>query len=72
MRTLGAKGRLIKNATLYEFLLLGVTAGLVAAIVSDIALLIVQKQMFDLAGKFHPHIWVIGPAVGGLFVACLG
>ena len=72
LRTLGAKGRLIKNATLYEFLLLGVTAGLVAAIVSDIALLIVQKQMFDLAGKFHPHIWVIGPAVGGLFVACLG
>lgn len=72
LRTLGAKGRLIKNATLYEFLLLGVTAGLVAAIVSDIALLIVQRQMFDLAGKFHPHIWVIGPAVGGLFVACLG
>ena len=72
LRTLGAKGRLIKNATLYEFLLLGFTAGLVAAVVSDVALLIVQKQMFELAGKLHPHIWLIGPAAGGLFVACLG
>ena len=72
LRTLGAKGRLIKNATLYEFLLLGLTAGGVAAIVSDIALLIVQQQMFDLAGKLHPHIWLIGPIVGGVFVASLG
>ncbi|WP_213608550.1 FtsX-like permease family protein [Pseudoalteromonas sp.] len=72
LRTLGAKGRLIKNATLYEFLLLGGLAGLVAAFFSDIALLIVQQQMFDLAGKLHPNIWFIGPVAGGLFVAGLG
>ena len=28
--------------------------------------------MFELAGKLHPHIWLIGPIVGGVFVACLG
>ncbi len=72
LRTLGAKGRLIKNATLYEFLLLGSAAGFVAALVSDVALLIVQREMFDLAGKLHPHIWLIGPLVGGVFVASLG
>jgi putative ABC transport system permease protein len=72
LRTLGAKSRLIKNATLYEFLLLGGLAGLVAAFFSDIALLIVQQQMFDLAGKLHPHIWLIGPLAGGAFVAGLG
>ena len=72
LRTLGAKSRLIKNATLYEFLLLGSLAGLVAAFFSDIALLIVQQQMFDLAGKLHPHIWIIGPVAGGIFVAGLG
>ncbi|TMP44538.1 FtsX-like permease family protein [Pseudoalteromonas sp. S1688] len=72
LRTLGAKSRLIKNATLYEFLLLGGLAGLVAAFFSDIALLIVQQQMFDLAGKLHPNIWIIGPAAGGVFVAGLG
>ena len=72
LRTLGAKSRLIKNATLYEFLLLGSLAGLVAAFFSDIALLIVQQQMFDLAGKLHPHIWLIGPLAGGMFVSGLG
>ncbi|MEI8669545.1 cell division protein FtsX [Pseudoalteromonas sp. B131b] len=72
LRTLGAKSRLIKNATLYEFLLLGGLAGLVAALFSDIALLIVQQQMFDLAGKLHPRIWIIGPVAGGVFVAGLG
>ncbi|MEL0606482.1 FtsX-like permease family protein, partial [Pseudoalteromonas undina] len=54
LRTLGAKGQLIKNATLYEFLLLGGFAGVVGALFSDVALLIVQHQMFDLAGKLHP------------------
>lgn len=72
LRTLGAKSRLIKNATLYEFLLLGGLAGLVAAFFSDIALLVVQQQLFDLAGKLHPHIWIIGPVAGGVFVAGLG
>ncbi|MCK8123256.1 FtsX-like permease family protein [Pseudoalteromonas sp. 2CM32C] len=72
LRTLGAKSRLIKNATLYEFLLLGGLAGLVAAFFSDLALLIVQQQMFELTGKLHPHIWIIGPLAGGLFVAGLG
>lgn len=72
LRTLGAKGRLIKNATLYEFLLLGATAGFVAALISDLALFIVQREMFELAGKLHPHIWLIGPIAGGVFVATLG
>lgn len=72
LRTLGAKGRLIKNATLYEFLLLGITAGFVAALISDLALFIVQREMFELAGKLHPHIWLIGPIAGGVFVAALG
>lgn len=72
LRTLGAKGRLIKLATLYEFLLLGAIAGLVAAIVSDIALLIIQQQLFDLDGRLHPYIWLLGPASGAIFVASIG
>lgn len=72
LRTLGAKGRLIKLATLYEFFLLGLIAGLVAAIFSDIALLLVQQQLFELNGKLHPIIWLVGPAVGASFVSILG
>ncbi|OHU85018.1 MULTISPECIES: ABC transporter permease [Pseudoalteromonas] len=72
LRTLGAKGKLIKLATLYEFLLLGAIAGLVAAIVSDIALLIIQQQLFDVAGKMHPYIWLLGPLSGAGFVSVIG
>ena len=72
LRTLGAKGRLIKLATLYEFFLLGLVAGLVAAIFSDIALLLVQQQLFELSGKLHPFIWLVGPVVGASFVSILG
>lgn len=72
LRTLGAKGRLIKLATLYEFLLLGAISGLVAAIVSDITLLIIQQQLFNLDGRLHPYIWLLGPASGAMFVASIG
>ncbi|KJY99651.1 MULTISPECIES: ABC transporter permease [Pseudoalteromonas] len=72
LRTLGARGKLIRGATLYEFLLLGLIAGVVAALVSDVALFIVQRQLFELPGKFHPDIWFIGPVAGALFVALLG
>jgi len=72
LRTLGAKGRLIKLATLYEFLLLGGIAGLVAAMVSDIALLIIQQQVFDFEGRLHPYVWLLGPTSGAIFVATIG
>ncbi|CAH9061020.1 hypothetical protein PSECIP111951_02400 [Pseudoalteromonas holothuriae] len=72
LRTLGARGRLIKLATLYEFLLLGAIAGLVAALVSDVTLLVIQQQLFDVDGKMHPYVWVLGPAVGAGFVALIG
>ena len=72
LRTLGARGRLIKLATLYEFLLLGAISGLVAAMVSDVALLIIQQQLFNIDGRLHPYIWLLGPASGAIFVASIG
>jgi len=72
LRTLGAKGRLIKLATLYEFMLLGAISGLVAAIVSDVALLVIQQQLFNIEGKLHPYIWLLGPLSGAVFVASIG
>lgn len=72
LRTLGARARLIKLATLYEFLLLGAIAGLVAAVVSDVALLIIQQQLFSVEGRLHPYIWLLGPTSGAVFVAGIG
>ena len=72
LRTLGAKGRLIKLATLYEFMLLGAIAGLVAAVVSDVALLVIQQQLFNVDGRLHPYIWALGPLSGAMFVSTIG
>lgn len=72
LRTLGAKGRLIKLATLYEFMLLGAIAGLVAAVVSDLALLVIQQQLFNVDGRLHPYIWALGPLSGAMFVSTIG
>jgi putative ABC transport system permease protein len=72
LRTLGAKGRLIKLATLYEFMLLGAISGLVAAIVSDVALLVIQQQLFSVEGRLHPYIWLLGPFSGAVFVSSIG
>ncbi|TWX71742.1 FtsX-like permease family protein [Colwellia demingiae] len=72
LRTLGAKGRLIKLATLYEFMLLGAISGLVAAIVSDVALLVIQQQLFSVEGRMHPYIWLLGPLSGAIFVSAIG
>ncbi len=72
LRTLGAKGRLIKLATLYEFMLLGAISGLVAAIVSDVTLLVIQQQLFNINGRIHPYIWLLGPLSGALFVSTIG
>ena len=72
LRTLGAKGRLIKLATLYEFILLGAIAGFVAALVSDVALLVIQQQLFDVEGRLHLYVWILGPVSGALFVASIG
>jgi len=72
LRTLGARGKLIKLATLYEFLLLGAIAGFVAAFVSDVALLVIQQQMFNVEGRLHPYVWFLGPSSGAIFVALIG
>jgi putative ABC transport system permease protein len=72
LRTLGARGRLIKLATLYEFLLLGAISGFVAAFVSDITLLVIQQQLFDVDGRLHPYLWILGPVSGASFVAVIG
>ncbi|TYK66800.1 ABC transporter permease [Colwellia echini] len=72
LRTLGAKGRLIKLATLYEFILLGAIAGLVAAIVSDVTLFVIQQQLFNVDGRLHFYIWLLGPLSGAVFVSAIG
>lgn len=71
-RTLGAKGKTIQNAITIEFLSLGAISGVIAAIVAEVSLFMLQWQMFEMDWQVHWELWLIGPLSGALFVALVG
>lgn len=72
LRTLGAKGSLIKSAAILEFLLLGVLAGTLATFIAEALLMVLQSQVFSMSVSLHPALWWIGPVGGGVVIALLG
>ncbi len=72
LRTLGAKGRLLRNSVLYEFLALGALAGLLASLTMEIALYFLQTQLFQMSARFHGEFWLIAIMSGSLFVGTIG
>jgi putative ABC transport system permease protein len=72
LRALGSSRKLILGVQWVEFSTLGLLAGLLAALGAEIAVAILQQQMFNLAFGFHPWLWVVGPLSGGLLVGMLG
>jgi len=72
LRTLGSSRRLILGIQLVEFSVLGVMAGLLAAIGAEAAVAMIQRFMFDLPFAMHPWIWLVGPIAGGVLVGALG
>ena len=72
LRTLGAKGSLIKLAAILEFLLLGVLAGGLATLIAEGLLMVLQSEVFDMTVSLHPALWWIGPVGGGIVIALLG
>jgi putative ABC transport system permease protein len=72
LRTLGAKGSLLRNSVLYEFVALGAIAGLMASIGMEIAVYILQSQVFNMTGSFHFQYWLVGIGAGAFFVGTIG
>ena len=72
LRTLGAKGRLIRASVVYEFVIIGVVAGLMAALSNELSLYMLQTQIFQMPASLHPEYWVIAPIVGAIVVGVLG
>ena len=72
LRTLGAKGSLLRNSVLLEFVCLGVVAGLMAGIAMEGAVFVIQTQVFDMSPSFHLSYWGIGIAAGAAFVGSVG
>jgi len=72
LRTLGAKGSLLRNSVLFEFIALGGVAGLMASIAMEIAVYFLQTQVFEMAASFHFSYWLVGIGAGATFVGVMG
>jgi putative ABC transport system permease protein len=72
LRTLGARGRFLQQAVLFEFAALGLLAGVFATLLAEILLSVVQLRMFQLPFTPHYSLWGIGPVAGLLLLTGLG
>jgi putative ABC transport system permease protein len=72
LRTLGAKGRLIRASVLCEFIIIGLVAGAMAAIANELSLYLLQTQVFQMEASLHWQYWLIAPLAGALVVGVLG
>ena len=72
VRALGGSAKLVRGSLIVEFLVLGGFAGIVAVVGSELTVAILQFQVFDLALRLHPWVWLVGPVAGALIITSVG
>jgi len=72
LRTLGAKGSLIRKSVIFEFVIIGVVAGFMAALANELSLYMLQTNVFQMSARLHFEYWAVAPAVGAVVVGILG
>lgn len=72
LRTLGAPAKLLSRSVTYEFIILGAISGLIATLAMELALWILQTQVFEMAATLHWRFWLVGPLAGAIVVGTLG
>jgi putative ABC transport system permease protein len=72
LRTLGAKGSLIRASVIFEFVIIGVVAGGMAALANELSLYMLQTQVFQMPASLHWQYWGIAPLAGAVVVGLLG
>ncbi|WOX05214.1 ABC transporter permease [Microbulbifer pacificus] len=72
IRTLGGRRQLLIRSLVIEFGLLGIAAGLLAAIGTEATLAVLTQRVFDMPFHFHPGLWLLGPLAGALLVGTAG
>lgn len=71
-RTLGAGKRLLRMTLWSEFALLGLVAGLVAAIGAETALAVLQTKVFDFPWEPDWRLWLVLPLSGAVLLSLCG
>ena len=72
LRALGATRGLIAGSLAVEFLTLGALSGLLAVVGAELAVSLLQTQVFELQPVFHGWYWLGAPIAGALLVAAVG
>jgi putative ABC transport system permease protein len=72
IRALGGTGRLITGSLFTEFLFLGLVAGVLATVGSELLLLVLQALLLDIPLSLHPGLWWVAPLAGSLLVGLAG
>lgn len=71
-RTLGAGMRLLRRTLWSEFALLGLVSGIAAAAGAEVALWLLQRQVFDFPWQPNYLMWVLVPISGALLLSLCG
>ncbi|CAI0973822.1 FtsX-like permease family [Serratia quinivorans] len=71
-RTLGAGKRLLRSTLWCEFALLGLVAGIAAAVGAEAALWLLQSQVFDFPWAPTPVLWWALPLLSALLLSLCG
>ena len=72
LRTIGAKGSLLRNSILLEFVALGAIAGLMASVAMELTVYLLQNYLFKMETSFHFEYWLLGIVAGAGFVGIVG
>jgi len=72
LRTIGAKGSLLRNSVLLEFVALGAIAGLMASVAMELTVYLLQSNLFKMQTSFHFEYWFFGIVAGAGFVGIIG
>ena len=72
LRTLGASQNLVMGSLVIEFCALGLFAGVLATVGSEITVFALETEIFELDYNVNPQLWVLGPVVGMILIGIIG
>ena len=72
LKTLGAKGALLRNSVLYEFVIQGIIAGVLASASMEIIVYFLQTQVFNMSPSIHIRFWLLAIVSGAGAVGAMG
>jgi len=71
-RTIGANRQLVRKTLIIEFATLGLLAGILAVIGTELCMYFLQTRVFDLEYQGHALLWLWGPVMSAILIGSIG